>query len=68
MTASTRRTRLGKEVGSYRQPLEACTYWAENNWTTNERGFMVVYPSGARHKWVATEDEARKLVAELNSR
>ena len=60
------RTRLGKEVGSYKQPLDGYTYWSENNWKTNEPGFMVVAPSGARLTWVATEDEARAEAERLN--
>ena len=57
-----RRTRSGKVVGSYRPPLPYFTYWAEANWDTSEPGFMVVAPSGARMKWVKTEDEARMEV------
>ena len=37
-----RRTRSGKIVGSYRQPLEGWTYWPEKNSTTGEDGFVVV--------------------------
>jgi hypothetical protein len=57
-----RRTRSGKIVGSYKPPLDDYTYWRENNWDTDEPGFMVVAPSGARLKWVKTEDEARMEV------
>lgn len=57
-----RRTRSGKVVGSYRQPLPDFTYWAEANWDTSEPGFMVVAPSGARLSWHRNEDEARMQV------
>jgi hypothetical protein len=57
-----RRTRSGKIVGSYKPPLDDYAYWSENNWDTDEPGFMVVAPSGARLKWVKTEDEARMEV------
>jgi hypothetical protein len=57
-----RRTRSGKVVGSYRPPLDDFTYWAEAHAETSKPGFMVVAPSGARMKWVKTEDEARMEV------
>lgn len=53
-----RRTRSGKVVGSYRQPLDGFTYWPERNWTTGENGFIVVAPSGARMRWHADEASA----------
>jgi hypothetical protein len=62
-----RRTRSGKIVGSYRQPLDRWTYWAEKNWTTNEDGFVVIAPSGARFEWVKDESEAL-LIAETRNR
>lgn len=61
------RTRLGKEVGSYKQPLDGWTYWAEKNWGTNEDGFMVVAPSGARMEWVKTEKLAQAIVKMHNT-
>jgi hypothetical protein len=62
-----RRTRSGKVVGSYRQPLDGWTYWAEKNITTREDGFVVVAPSGARFEWVKDEAEAL-LIAETRNR
>jgi hypothetical protein len=62
-----KRTRLGKIVGSYRQPLEGWTYWAEKNWDTKEDGYVVVAPSGARFEWVRDEAEAL-LIAETRNR
>lgn len=62
----TGKTRLGKEVGSYKRPLEGYVYWPEKNWTTGESGYMVVAPSGARMTWVATEHEACAEVARRN--
>ena len=57
-----RRTRSGNIVGSYKAPLDDYAYWSERSWDTNEPGFVVVAPSGARLKWVKTEDEARMEV------
>jgi hypothetical protein len=62
-----RRTRSGKVVGSYRPPLDDFTYWPERQGYSGqphygEAGFVVVAPSGARMKWVKTEDEARMEV------
>jgi len=62
-----RRTRSGKIVGSYRQPLEGWTYWPEKNSTTGEDGFVVVAPSGARIEWVREEAQAL-LLAETRNR
>jgi hypothetical protein len=59
----TARTRLGKVVGSVRQPLDGWTYWPERHWRTDEPGFIVAAPSGARFTWHADERDALAEVA-----
>lgn len=60
------RTRLGKVVGSIRTDPQGFTYWAERNWTTQEDGFMVIAPSGARMSWHKSEADAQRRVVEEN--